>query len=110
MRFNLIRPCDDCPFLKHGGIRLRKARAEEIGGMMISRDGGTFACHKTTDSGGSEGPVQHCAGALVFAEKNEIATQAMRIAERLQMYDHTKLQGHDDVFDTLEEMVDANNY
>lgn len=110
MHFKLKRPCEDCPFLKKGGIRLRKARAEEIGGMMISRDGGTFACHKTTDAGGSEGPVQHCAGALIFAEKNEIATQAMRIAERLRMYDHTLLQGHEDVFDTLEEMVDANEY
>ena len=110
MHFKLKRPCEDCPFLKVGGIRLRKARAEEIGGMMLASDGGTFACHKTTDSGGSEGPVQHCAGALIFAEKNEIATQAMRIAERLRMYDHTLLQGHEDVFDTLEEMVDANEY
>lgn len=110
MHFKLKRPCEDCPFLKEGGIRLRKARAEEIGGMMLSRDGGTFACHKTTEAGGGEGPEQHCAGALVFAEKNEIATQAMRIAERLRMYDYTTLQGHDDVFDTLEEMLDANDW
>lgn len=110
MRFNLKRPCDDCPFLKEGGIRLRKERARDIAEMMLSRDGGSFACHKTTEAGGSEGPEQHCSGALIFAEKHETATQVMRIAERLQMYDHRKLQGHDDVFDTLEEMVDENNY
>jgi hypothetical protein len=110
MHFKLKRPCEDCPFLKEGGIRLRKARAEEIGGMMLSSDGGTFACHKTTDSGGSEGPEQHCAGALIFAEKHHTATQSMRVAERLRMYDFTKLQGEDDVFDTIEEMLDANNW
>lgn len=107
MHFDLVRPCSDCPFLKDGGIRLRPARAREIADMMLSRDGGTFACHKTTEAGGSEGPVRHCAGALIFAESHKIMTQAMRIAERLQIYDHTKLEESDKVFVTRSEMLEA---
>ena len=107
MHFDLRQPCDDCPFLKHGGIRLRRTRAEEIGAMMLSPDGGTFACHKTTEAGGSEGPEQHCAGALIFAENNDISTQAMRIAERLRIYDHKRLIDRDMVFADLAEMLAA---
>jgi hypothetical protein len=106
MNFDLRRPCTDCPFLKEGGIRLRTERAKDIADMMLSRDGGSFACHKTTEAGGSDGPVKHCAGALIFAEKHQVATQIMRIAERVNMYDHTKLVDQDRVFDTRAEMLE----
>lgn len=93
MRFTLKQPCDDCPFLKEGGVRISRARAREIGNAMISSAGSTFACHKTTqDSFDDDGEYshqsseQHCYGALVFAERNHNATQLMRIAERLGSY------------------------
>jgi hypothetical protein len=55
---------------------------------------------------------RHCAGALIFAEKNENATQMMRIAERLGMYDPRKMMADqaavDSVFNDLDEMVESN--
>lgn len=74
MRFDLAQPCKDCPFLKKGGIRLRRARIVELA-REITAEGRTFTCHKTTvsveDGEGNEervdGPnAQHCAGALLF--------------------------------------------
>lgn len=70
-----------------------------------------FVCHKTAiirrgmyvagrDS-------QHCAGALIFAEKQEAPTQMMRIMERLHLYDRRKLDMTANVFGCLREMIDA---
>lgn len=116
MHFDLLVPCHDCPFLRKGGIRLTQARVEEIAGAMLSTQGSTFTCHKTTvDNDGElvEGPrSRHCAGALIFAEKNGNATQMMRIAERLHDYDARKLMSQKDVvesvFDDLDEMLAVN--
>lgn len=110
MKYDLTRPCADCPFLREGGIRLRKSRAAEIAEGAIGPQGQTFACHKSTGVGGQhkDGKQRHCAGALIFSEKNDAPTQMMRICERLGMYDRRKLEGFDDVFDDVEEMVEAN--
>jgi hypothetical protein len=97
----LATPCADCPFLREGGIRLTSARVKEIAGGMLATQGHTFTCHKAVDRGTKE----HCGGALIFAEKHNNQTQMMRIAERLRLYDHTKLRGHARVFDTLKEML-----
>jgi hypothetical protein len=118
MHFDLLRPCSSCPFLRIGGVRLTEARVEEIAGGMLSTQGATFACHKTTTPS-SDGmdmletkDSRHCAGALIFAEKNENATQMMRIAERLGMYNPRKMMADqavvDSVFDELDEMVELN--
>lgn len=110
MKFDIKKPCDDCPFRREGGIRLRRSRAEEIAEGMLSSQGSTFACHKTVDHDGDQftkSEEKHCAGALIFAEKNGTATQMMRIVERLGMYDASKLVGHDDVFNDLDEMLEV---
>jgi hypothetical protein len=92
-------------------MRLHRSRALEIGRMMLNFNGGVFPCHETIDYDEDEedhirNAGQHCAGALIFAEKNGNATQMMRIAERLRLYDHTKLKkNHHLVFDSLKEMV-----
>lgn len=119
MHYDLLKPCSDCPFLREGGVRLTSARVEEIAGMMLDTGGGTFPCHKTTVEAedGLEREAtsssQHCAGALIFAEKNETATQMMRIAERLGMYDARKMMSDkkavDSVFQNLEEMLECNS-
>lgn len=52
---------------------------------MLSPDGGSFPCHKTvnhSDEGEDTSRSKHCAGALIFAEKNGNATQIMRIMEQ----------------------------
>lgn len=126
MDFGMTKPCSNCPFLKKGGIRLHPARVREIGGMMLSSQGGTFACHKTTtvddfdnmdDETGQTFHVaqkgeRHCAGALIFAEKNKNATQIMRIMERIRAYDARRLMADKavvaTVFDSLPEMLKVN--
>lgn len=112
MNFDLKKPCSNCPFLKEGGIRLHPGRADDIAGMMLDWDGGTFACHKTAidceedeEEGGRKDTryTQHCAGALIYAIKNDNFTQMMRIAGRLG-WDPDAMIGHDDVIDDPEEM------
>jgi hypothetical protein len=91
----MTQPCDACPFLKKHERAYRMRRLLEFAS-------GEFPCHKTADNNeddyedGSGGFVatkdsQHCAGALIFNEKRQKSHQMMRIAERLGMYDHTKL-------------------
>lgn len=104
MRFDLHQPCDQCPFLRSGGVRLRAERIEEIVETMLCSQGGTFTCHKTL---GARREPCHCAGALIFMEKHDTATQIVRIMERLGMYDRDKLRGHEKVFDNLEEMLET---
>jgi hypothetical protein len=85
--------------------------------MMLSPQGGAFPCHKHTqhDDEGEfipTGDEPHCAGALIFAEKNDTATQVMRIAERIGIYDRRKLMANRKavaaVFDDLDEMLKIN--
>jgi hypothetical protein len=87
MKYNLTEPCDACPFLIGSGFTYRS---------LAEHASGEFACHKacTLDDGvyvarGDKTP--HCAGALIFLEKQDKPHQMMRICERLGMYDRTKL-------------------
>lgn len=99
--YDLMQPCSNCPFLKKGGIRLTQGRIRELCDNMLSPDGVEFYCHKTTGDCEDEGEdgerympkkgTKHCAGALIFAERNKNATQMMRIAERLRLYEPKKL-------------------
>lgn len=92
MNYKLTTPCDACPFLKGSGFRMVQLR-------RFTR--GEFACHKACDlvttpdqgdvyeSRGDKTP--HCAGALIFLEKQGAPHQMMRICERLGIYDMRKL-------------------
>jgi hypothetical protein len=116
MHYDLYVPCSNCPFLRKGGIRLTKPRVLEIAGNMLSPDGKTFACHKTTvDCDGElvDGlSSRHCAGALIFSLLNHNETQMMRIAFRLKLFNPEKLMGNKGVvrkiFGSLSEMLAAN--
>lgn len=117
MRFDLLKPCSNCPFLRKGGVRLMEFRVREIAGAMLDTQGTVFACHKTTPEDDDGEPrimhsSRHCAGALIFAEKNSTATQMMRIMERLNFYDAKKLMKDKKtvarVFSTLKEMLAVN--
>src|SRR3546814_6242388 len=99
MDYTLTKPCEACPFRRGTPMVLTEGRCEEIIGGMLSRNGGEFPCHKTLDytdgGGGREKPnSQHCAGALIFAEKHENLKQILRITERLGMYDGPKLMSN----------------
>jgi len=123
MDWGMTVPCDNCPFRKEGGIRLHPVRARQLADMMLDSQGATFTCHKTTasderdDNADEDGFIpqehhKHCAGALIFAEKNSNATQMMRISERFGDYDPKKLMSNEEavasVFDTKSQMVRAN--
>lgn len=93
MKYTMTSPCEDCPFLKKmiGFSLLRLNQFAQC----------AFPCHKTASNikgqfHANEKSV-HCAGALIFLEKREMPNQMMRIAERLGMYDHTKLNMEADV-------------
>lgn len=108
MKYELRSPCDNCPFRKDGGIRLRAGRVRELI-AATGNPGGEFACHKTTrdkdDRRIATAESQHCAGALIFADKRGTSTQMTRIMERLGGFDVTRLKGHDLVFDGPREML-----
>lgn len=123
MKYTMTKPCDACPFKRGSKLRLDSDRVMEIGGQFTTGGQATFVCHKTAEieeredgSGGcyvpkhagADGPEsQHCAGALIFAEKNGTPSQMMRIAGRLGMYNPGPLAlNYDDVYDDLDEMLD----
>jgi hypothetical protein len=105
MKFNLTKPCKHCPFRHDVNGYLTGERAKEI-----ATEEGTFACHKTTvydedvDDLVQTKNSKHCAGFLIFREKQNKPSQAMRIAERLGMYDRTQLDMTAPVFDSVEEL------
>jgi hypothetical protein len=106
MKFDLAAPCGNCPFRADVTFHLRTERVEEICDA-ITRGQQTFACHKTTEAGGAiSGKEQHCACALILLEKADQPNQMMRIAERLGMYDRTKLRMDAPVFDDAEQMIE----
>lgn len=95
MRYTMITPCDQCPFLDTPQMRhgFSMRRLKEFAS-------GEFPCHKSAESIEDEDGFAeyhatpdsvHCAGALIFNEKRETPTQMMRICERLGFYDMTKL-------------------
>jgi hypothetical protein len=88
LQYTMTTPCDQCPFLIESCFDFESLEAHASG---------SFACHKQcelNDEGVFEarGPkTQHCAGALIFLEKQNGPHQMMRIAERLGHYDRAKL-------------------
>lgn len=95
MNYGMKTPCDECPFLNDSGFD--QDRLEEL-------CSGEFPCHKACDLNDEgqfvakpSGKTPHCAGALIYLEKDDAPHQMMRIAERLGMYDRTKLDMDADV-------------
>lgn len=90
MKYNLYTPCPECPYLIGSGFSWRSLQAHATG---------EFACHKACDVDDESGEFRerkngktpHCAGALIFLEKQGRPHQMMRICERLGLYDCTKL-------------------
>ena len=112
MKFDLKKPCADCPFRSDIAGYLTEGRAEEIVEIISERDG-TFSCHKTNTYDEESGEMvetaksQHCAGALIFLEKHDNPSQLMRIAERLGLYDRRKLDMSAPVFDEADDFIGA---
>lgn len=112
MKYTMRTPCPHCPFRTDIPGYLRGDRMEEIIDSLLS--GESFTCHETTvdDPDSEEGEMmdgsnaQHCAGALIFLEHQEQPNQMMRIAERLGMYDRTRLNMNAPVPDCEYELIE----
>lgn len=109
--YRLTSPCHNCPFRNDIRPYLRPERVDEIEACL---DRGEFPCHKTAAAAAEEDndrPVpdrpSHCAGSLILLEKLNRASQMMRIAERVNLYDRTQLNMDAPVFDSFEEMRQA---
>lgn len=95
--YSMVRPCDACPFgTGPKAVRgLGTARAEGIRNALLS--GQSFHCHKTVKHDDDGEAIPHkgekeCAGAMILLERIERPNQMMRVAERIGMYDMTKLE------------------
>lgn len=88
MHYKMTSPCSECPFLRDSGFTYAS---------LVRHASGEFGCHKACDLNEDTQEFEpkegtpHCAGALIFLEKQNRPHQMMRICERVGMYDHTKL-------------------
>lgn len=88
MNYKMTKPCDACPFLIGHGFTYNR---------LMAHASGEFGCHKACDLNEDSGNYEpgsktpHCAGALIFLEKQNKPHQMMRICERIGMYDRRKL-------------------
>lgn len=94
MHYRMREPCYECPFLLGSGFTFSS---------LTEHASGAFACHKACDLN-DEGvyvardeTTPHCAGALIFLEKQNKPHQLMRICERLGLYDRRFLNMHANV-------------
>lgn len=109
MKFNLKKPCKDCPFRNdkpHQKGWLGEKRANDIYQNLL--DGGNFPCHKTHDYADDSGSEfrhqdnhQFCAGALIMLEKenNTLQSHALRMAIRFDLYNPNDLDKSSPVFE-----------
>jgi hypothetical protein len=77
LAFDRVRPCDDCPFRKD--VPPEDGIGGNIPSMFADIDMGRFThtCHKTDPRADGfipthEGPIQHCAGAIIMMLKSNI--------------------------------------
>ena len=108
MDFKLKAPCGNCPFRTDKPNQqgwLGKERATEI--YEALRNDKTFTCHKTINNN-----EQFCAGALILLEHEQTAIQnnAIRMAERFRMYNHTEMIMDSPVFKTGTEFIAWHDY
>lgn len=107
--YTLKSPCADCPFRCDVGRYLSPHRAQEI--MHESYEDSNFYCHKTVDYSDEDGQGEVvsksrvCAGFLVTMEKEGVANQPTRIAERLGLYRREDMDLDASTYDSMDEWV-----
>lgn len=95
MKFNLKKPCKDCPFVKGSSTNTTLAEGRLDGIVHDILHDASFVCHKTLEKEWNE--QEHCAGALIYLERQKRPNQIMRIAERIGLYNYKQLASADDV-------------
>ncbi len=98
--FDLIRPCNNCPFRNGAGrgFRLSLARLQEI------FEAPAFQCHKTVDYDHIDDPQlkqgekpQQCAGLMSLLYRAGRSNQIMQVGERFGAFKPDKLD-HSDAY------------
>ena len=117
MKFDLKKPCTECPFTRGPkAVRVTVGRTRDLIDAMVEEPGSTFSCHKTVDyreydDDGEERKTgvneQHCAGATLYAMKQGRLNRPLRMAAALQLFSPSQMEGHDQVFDDEQEMLDS---
>lgn len=105
MDFTMTVPCNNCPFRSDKHFPLGLGTINKIVNAP-----GTFPCHKTVDYNEDGDSVvkensKVCAGYLILLEKEKQPSQMMRIAERLGLYDYTKLDIESPVYDSIKDCI-----
>ena len=117
MKFDLKKPCTNCPFRKDSRKRwLSKARAQDLVSTVILGDD-SFTCHKTVNYEAwnkqdddteyqPNGEEQFCAGALHLEHKcNTGGNLTIRIARMMKLFEYENLKAGELVFDTAAEFI-----
>lgn len=89
MKFRMTKPCKDCPFRVGSSTHATLVEGRIEGIVEDLRNNHSFTCHKTLEKPSME--QEHCAGALIFLEREDRPNQIMRIAERIGSYDRHAL-------------------
>jgi hypothetical protein len=114
MRFDLKRPCGDCPFRNdRGPFGLLAERVREILGGGERRawfPAVSFACHQTisyNDDGDSKAVAksQHCAGVMLILHRENRPNDAMQLAERLGFWNPASLDADAPVYASTEDAI-----
>ncbi len=123
MRYDLRRPCANCPFRSDIKPFLTPDRVLDLQAEIESA-GKTFICHKTVDYDcvsdegdyAGSGSDQHCAGALILLEKEFngrsngpgcMVNQMARLANRFGSFNPYELDIEAPVYESFEAMYDA---
>lgn len=120
MKYDLKKPCANCPLLRSKKrVSLRAGRIREIHNHLVGPQGGSFPCHKTVkqedrgdeDDDTSYTPTpneQHCAGGLIYALAQDNPNQLTRVAMRLRLFDPDELlKQKKKVFGSLHEWLET---
>jgi hypothetical protein len=112
LKFDLVRPCDQCPFRADIRPFLHRERAREIVEEIFYHDK-SFTCHKTNNYDEEDGDgvetkdSQHCAGAMIMLERYDRPNQMMRWMERIKAYNRKLLDMKAPVFKNFTDFIMA---
>jgi hypothetical protein len=116
MRFDLTRPCKDCPFrsdTRPFGLapeRVREILGDARKGTRQWWPAPSFPCHRTIeyldDNGVRYSPnSQQCAGVMIILHREGRPNDAMQIAERMGLWNPANLDPDAPVYASTEEAI-----
>ena len=116
MNFDLVRPCDNCPFRNdRHPFGLRPDRVREILGGGRGRAHwpcASFPCHKTVDYGAGDddsdvipATAQQCAGVMIILHRENRHNDAMQLGQRLGFFDPMRLDMTAPVYELTEAAI-----